>query len=40
MSEGMAQVRNSRDRAGPVFTFTATQWSAFLAAVRAGEFDR
>jgi hypothetical protein len=40
MLREMAQVRNSRDRNGPVFSFTAAQWSAFLAAVRRGEFDR
>jgi hypothetical protein len=34
------QVRNSRDRGGPVFTFDAPSWAAFLAGVRSGEFER
>jgi hypothetical protein len=38
--EGATQVRNSRDRGGPVFTFGAPGWAAFLAGVRAGEFER
>ncbi|MGH3868412.1 MAG: DUF397 domain-containing protein [Pseudonocardiaceae bacterium] len=32
-------VRDSKDPAGPVLSFTAAQWSAFTAGVRAGEFD-
>jgi hypothetical protein len=32
-------VRNSKDRSGPVLTFTPTEWTAFLAGVRSGEFD-
>ena len=32
-------VRDSNDPTGPTLTFTATDWSAFTAAVRAGEFD-
>lgn len=30
-------VRDSKNPAGPVLTFTATGWSAFTTAVRAGE---
>ena len=37
---GVTQVRNSRDRGGPVFTFDAPEWAAFLAGIRAGEFER
>ncbi len=33
-------VRDSKDPDGPVLTFAAAQWRSFLAAVRAGEFDR
>lgn len=36
---GHHAVRDSKDPAGPVLTFTATDWSAFTAAVRTGEFD-
>ena len=32
-------VRNSRDSAGPVLTFTPDEWHAFLGGVRNGEFD-
>lgn len=32
-------VRDSKNPAGPVLTFTATDWAAFATAVRAGEFD-
>jgi hypothetical protein len=30
-------VRGSRDRNGPVLTFTRAEWRAFCAAVAAGE---
>ena len=33
-------VRDSKDRDGPVLSFTAHEWDAFLAGVRNGEFDR
>lgn len=33
-------VRDSKDRDGPVLRFTGKEWDAFLAGVRAGEFDR
>jgi hypothetical protein len=32
-------VRNSRDRAGPVLSFTHSEWSAFLDGARNGTFD-
>ena len=32
-------VRDSKDRQGPVLTFTRPEWTAFLAGARAGEFD-
>jgi hypothetical protein len=31
-------VRDSKDPAGPALTFTPTQWAAFTAGIRAGEF--
>ena len=34
-----ALVRDSKDPAGPVLSFTAPEWAAFLAGVRSGEFD-
>jgi hypothetical protein len=35
----LVRVRNSRDPGGPVVTFTGPEWVAFVAGVRAGEFD-
>ncbi|HEY3867219.1 MAG TPA: DUF397 domain-containing protein [Actinocrinis sp.] len=32
-------VRDSKDRSGGRLTFTRAEWTAFLAGVRAGEFD-
>lgn len=36
---GGAQVRHSRHADGPVLTFSASEWSAFLLGVRQSEFD-
>ena len=36
---GEVGVRNSRNSAGPVLTFTSAEWRAFLGGVRNGEFD-
>jgi hypothetical protein len=33
-------VRDSKDPAGPALAFAAPGWSAFVAGVRAGEFDK
>jgi hypothetical protein len=32
-------VRDSKDRQGPVLIFTTGEWRAFVAGVRADEFD-
>jgi hypothetical protein len=32
-------VRDSKDGGGPILRFTAAEWRAFVAGVRAGEFD-
>jgi hypothetical protein len=32
-------VRDSKDRSGPVLTFTGDEWAAFIDGVRRGEFD-
>jgi hypothetical protein len=34
---GLVAVRDSKDRTGPVLTFTPAQWAAFTAGVRDGE---
>ena len=39
VTEALVGIRDSKDPAGPVLVFTPTEWSAFLAGVRAGEFD-
>jgi hypothetical protein len=36
---GIVHVRDSKDPAGPKLTFGAPDWAAFVAGVRAGEFD-
>jgi hypothetical protein len=38
LDDGTA-VRDSKDPAGAVLTFTAAAWSAFMDGVGAGEFD-
>ncbi|MGC5009459.1 DUF397 domain-containing protein [Streptosporangium sp. DT93] len=39
LNGGHVGVRDSKDRSGPVLTFTPGEWSAFVAGVRDGEFD-
>jgi hypothetical protein len=36
---GQVAIRQSKDPSGPVLTFSPTEWEAFLAGVRGGEFD-
>jgi hypothetical protein len=36
---GIVAVRDSKDRTGPVLTFTPAEWEAFTAGVRSGELD-
>jgi len=33
------QLRDSKDPDGPVLHFTVSEWAAFIAGVKAGEFD-
>lgn len=37
--DGARWLRDTKDRTLPPHYFTATEWSAFLNGVRAGEFD-
>lgn len=37
--DGAIQVRDSKDPDGPVLTFTADEWDAFVDGARQGEFD-
>jgi hypothetical protein len=32
-------VRDTKDRSGPMLVFTASEWQAFVAGAKAGEFD-
>jgi hypothetical protein len=32
-------VRDTKDRSGPVLVFTASEWRAFVAGAKDGEFD-
>ena len=34
------EVRDTKDRRGPVLTFSADAWRTFVTAVHIGEFDR
>jgi hypothetical protein len=34
------EVRDTKDRGGPVLSFTTDSWRTFVAAVHGGEFDR
>jgi hypothetical protein len=36
---GMIEVRDSKDRSGPVLRFTGPEWDAFLHGARNAEFD-
>lgn len=33
------EVRDSKDRSGPVLSFTLAEWAAFTAGSKDGEFD-
>ena len=37
--DGMIVVRDTKDRAQEALTFTDEEWVAFVAGVKAGEFD-
>jgi hypothetical protein len=40
LTDGTRQVRDTKDHGqGPVLTFTAAEWIAFLDGAKAGEFD-
>jgi hypothetical protein len=36
---GVVGVRDSKDRPGPVLTFTPEAWMEFMQGVKGGEFD-
>jgi uncharacterized protein DUF397 len=37
LNDGDRAVRDSKDPAGPMLKFTSTEWSTFIAGVRASE---
>lgn len=37
--DGNVEVRNSKEHAGSVLSFSMSEWSAFLVAVKAGDAD-
>jgi uncharacterized protein DUF397 len=39
LTDGSIGVRDSKDSQGPILTFTASEWNAFVGGVRNGEFD-
>lgn len=39
LDHGDRAVRDSKEPAGPLMTFTPAGWSAFTTAVRSGDFD-
>lgn len=39
LPDGQIAVRDSKDTAGPVLRFTSSEWQAFVAGARNGEFD-
>ncbi|HKR50995.1 MAG TPA: DUF397 domain-containing protein [Pseudonocardiaceae bacterium] len=39
LNNGHRAVRDSKNPTGPALTITPTEWAAFTAAVRVGEFD-
>ncbi len=38
LTGGHRAVRDSKDPAGPALSVTSTEWAAFTAGIRAGEF--
>jgi hypothetical protein len=36
---GSVKVRDSKNRMGPILTFSRTEWEEFLIGVREGKFD-
>ncbi|MER7500727.1 DUF397 domain-containing protein [Nonomuraea pusilla] len=39
LADGTIAVRDSKEQDGPVLVFTPSEWAAFTAGVREGEFD-
>ena len=39
LADGNVALRDSKEQDGPVLVFTPSEWAAFTAGVRDGEFD-
>ncbi|MFG3438008.1 DUF397 domain-containing protein [Nonomuraea sp. NPDC047897] len=39
LADGNVALKDSKDEDGPVLVFTPSEWEAFTAGVRDGEFD-
>ena len=39
MPDGRVTVRDSKNREGPLLTFTSAQWARFVAGIKSEEFD-
>lgn len=39
LADGSVALRDSKDAGSPVLVFTPSEWAAFTAGVRDGEFD-
>lgn len=37
--DNATEVRDSKDRQGPVISFTTGQWTGFIQGIRTGRFD-
>jgi hypothetical protein len=40
LAQAAVQVRDTKDRTGPVLSFPASAWQSFITGVHNGEFDR
>ncbi|MBF6066050.1 DUF397 domain-containing protein [Nocardia terpenica] len=40
LDNGMVGMRDSKDSTGPALVFSPSEWDAFTAGVKDGEFDR
>lgn len=40
LADGSTQVRHSKKPGGEIITYDATEWDAFVAGAKKGEFDR
>jgi hypothetical protein len=39
LEDGSVQLRDTKDRGGPILTFDSVSWDAFIKGAKAGYFD-